>query len=242
MPLANFTDVVAEQIRDVGKAEEIEFWRGFMHSDRCKSNWCDSAPNPECEPEIHGMLRYMAWSYARHGSPMEVLDIGSGPISIFSNAFHGMTVNLKAADPLADDYEKLWTDEARRLRVTRPVPVPGEELMRHFGKNSFDVTHIRNAIDHAVHPILVVEQMIEITRKDGIIIIHGFEDEALIQQWGGFHQWNMRLVGGELEFEGASRKKYGVMATFADKLRPISWSTKRLVTGKNWASLVAAVV
>jgi hypothetical protein len=52
----------------------------------------------------------------------------------------------------------------------------------------------------------------------------------------------MRIVRGEMEFEGATRQKYGVMATFGQQLKLINAYTKPLVNGKNWSALVAAVV
>jgi hypothetical protein len=45
-------DTVDQQTREAGRASEIEFWRDFMQSARCKLNWCDAIPNPECDQEI----------------------------------------------------------------------------------------------------------------------------------------------------------------------------------------------
>jgi SAM-dependent methyltransferase len=235
-------DTVDQQTREAGRASEIEFWRDFMQSARCKLNWCDAIPNPECDQEIYILLRYVAWAKCKLGKPIDVLDIGSGPISILTHVFHGLHAHLKAADPLADEYERLWTDEAARMRAVRPVPVAGEDLARHFGRNSFDVSHIRNAIDHTIHPMAVMEQMIEITRKNGVIVVHGFENEAATERWEGFHQWNMRIIPGDMEFEGSTHQKYGVLATFGQQLELISTYTKRLVNGKNWLGFVAAVI
>jgi SAM-dependent methyltransferase len=238
---SSLVESVDQNTRAVGKAHEIGFWREFMQSDRCRFGWCDATPNPECDQEIYTLLRYVASSFGQSGRTVDVLDIGSGPISVLTNVFHGLQANLKAADPLADDYEKLWTDHARRLRAVRPMGVAGEDLVDYFGSNAFDVTHIRNAIDHAVNPIAVVEQLIEITRKNGLVIIHGFENEADSERWGGFHQWNMRIIRGDLEFEGAAHKKFRVIANFSNQLRLISACTKRLVNGKNWSTLVVQV-
>lgn len=235
-------DAVDPKTRQVGKAHEIEFWRVFMGSDRCASVWCDAIPNPELDKDIYSLVRSLAWAYEANEKTLDILDIGSGPVSMLTNAFHGLQVNLKAADPLADEYEKLWEDKTRRRQVVRPVSVAGENLVQQFGNNSFDVTHIRNAIDHAVHPMAVVEQMIGITRKAGLVIIHGFENEAKAENWAGFHQWNMRIVNGELEIEGNVGQKYGVLKTFKDQLKFISAYTKPLPGGKYWSTLIAAIL
>ncbi|MEJ0018278.1 MAG: hypothetical protein WDN25_17295 [Acetobacteraceae bacterium] len=87
----------------------------------------------------------------------------------------------------------------------RPVAVAGEDLAGHFGTQVFDVAHIRNAIDHAVHPMAVVEQMLAITRPGGFLIIHGFENEAIAEHWHGFHQWNMRVGPRRPGIRGAPR-------------------------------------
>ena len=173
---------------------------------------------------------------------MEILDIGSGPVSMLTNAFHGLRASLKAADPLADEYDPLWTDSVRKAQVVRPAAVAGEDLVRRYGNGSFDVSHIRNAIDHACHPLAVLEQMIGITRQNGHIIIHGFENEASAEGLQGFHQWNMQVHNEELMFEGSAHQQYRVMEVFGNRIKPLCSYTAPLVNAKRWCTFVACVL
>ena len=82
---------------------------------------------------------------------MEILDIGSGPVSMLTNAFHGLRASLKAADPLADEYDPLWTDSVRKAQVVRPPPWPEKTWCDAMATGaSMWATFVTPSITHAI--------------------------------------------------------------------------------------------
>jgi len=181
---------VPQTLRDVGWDDEMSFWREFCQSERFIENFCVRVPNPEMDQEIELFIKGYAVAQNAHGQVPRVLDIGSGPVSMLSHSFDGEKVELHAADPLADDYRKLW-DPSKYKNLVLPVACPVEELSQRFEHNSFDVTHIRNALDHVTNPLDGLEQMLTVTKPGGFLIVHGFANEAVSENWQGFHQWNL---------------------------------------------------
>jgi len=235
-------DSVNAELRQTGKAHEVAFWSQFMRSDRFLINWCDAAPNPELELEIDVVVKSLALSANAQGKTFDVLDVGSGASSILSHSFVGLDVRLMAADPLADDYDALWVDQVRRLKVCRPTFCLGEGLVAHFGRRTFDLAHIRNALDHSENPVTVVQQLIEVTKRSGFVIIHGFENEAITENWQGFHQWNIQFEERDLVITGRSGRPHRLMETFARKTRLVRTWRKQILPDKFWCGIMMQVI
>lgn len=207
---------VGSEVRSSGWDHEVSFWRDFVQSERFAENWCSAVPNPELEREIHVFMRSVAqrtWDEERR--PARILDIGSGPVSILTHSFTGLHVDLQAADPLGKEYDKLW-DSPRKAAVVKPIAVDGEQLVRKFGANQFDVTYIRNALDHTANPMTTVQQMLAITKPGGYVIAHCFENEADAEGWHGFHQWNIHIENEDYIITGRDLVPAGVFETITD--------------------------
>jgi ubiquinone/menaquinone biosynthesis C-methylase UbiE len=115
--------------------------------------------------------------------------------------------------------------------------VAGEDILAHYGKDVFDVVHIRNALDHSTNPMTVIEQMIAVAKPGGYIIMHGFENEAVMEHWRGYHQWNIVRIDGDLQISGKNRKQaFKVYEHFQDEVSKVRCSGHRI--GKAWCSLI----
>lgn len=178
-------------LEHVGTEEEVSFWQGFLQTKRFELNWLKATPNPELDIEADLLIRGLA-AYRDPATPVRLLDVGSGPVSHFSNGFTDLPVEPHAADPLADHYNALW-DHPLKAKACTPVTCAGERLSTVFEAGFFDVVHIRNAIDHVVNPIEVLEEAAKVTKSGGYVMVHGWEDEAMHQGYRGMHQWSMRL-------------------------------------------------
>lgn len=201
---------VESNVRLSGWDHEVSFWRDFVQSDRFANNWCSAVPNPELEREIHVLMRSVAQRvWADEGRPARILDIGSGPVSILTHSFVGVHVDLQAADPLGKEYDKLW-DSPRKAAVVKPIAVDGEQLLSKFGTNHFDITYIRNALDHTANPITTLQQMLAITKPGGYVIAQCSENEADAEGWHGFHQWNIHTENGDYIVTGRDLVQAGV--------------------------------
>jgi hypothetical protein len=236
-----YIDSVTDEFREIGKIDELNFWQSFVQSERFEQGWLLAKPNPELQLEILLFLRGLAANYQYQHQTLSLLDIGSGPVSILSNAFEAFTnVELQAADPLADHYNQLWQHE-RKTTVCTPIACEAENLVTRFGSQCFDVTHIRNAIDHCIHPLEAADQMRLVTKSGGFIIIHGAENEADRENWTGFHQWNLTVRRDDLIISGKKGIRYSFRKEFANSLLPTCCYVYPLGS-VNWCGIIAQVL
>ena len=212
-----------------GFQHELEFWKGFIQTDRFKENWISDTPNPELQPESAGIILAEIEGRKKY----RVLDLGSGVVSILRGTVPDK--NLTSCDPLADDYQEIFDYNSHGIRP--PDCQSGENLK--YNDNYFDVVHISNAIDHASNPAGVHSEMERVCKKDGLIVISGFVNEGEHERYKGLHQWNARIITGVdeldyiLEVDREGRKGgFVVDARYNGKL--IHAETIRLETGRNY--------
>jgi SAM-dependent methyltransferase len=167
--------------------EEVEYWEHWLATSG--GRWSEEYAqrldaNAEIgEPSIREILA---------GSPearVSILDVGAGPLSAVGYRLPGRSVSLTAVDPLADEYERLLADAG----VTPPVRterVDGEALLERFGPDCFDIAYSRNALDHAVDPLAIIDNMLSVVRPGGHVILRHVRNEALRQGYVQLHQWN----------------------------------------------------
>ena len=129
--------------------------------------------------------------------PVRVLDVGAGPATSLGKMHPERTLEIVAVDPLADEYEALWRDAG----IRPPVPTKrgiGERLVERFGTAAFDIAYARNALDHMIDPLAVVEQMIAVVADSGYVVLRHSQNEATKARYRGLHQWNIVLEGSDL--------------------------------------------
>lgn len=127
---------------------------------------------------------------------IEILDVGAGPVSTVGYCFPGHVLTVVPVDPLADKYNRLISN-AGLVAPVRTQTVEGESLVAHFGVDRFDVAYSRNALDHTVDPVVVIEQMLAVVRPGGHLVLrHGLR-EAVNEEYVQLHQWNFEEVDGD---------------------------------------------
>ncbi|BCH60540.1 hypothetical protein RvVAR0630_31640 [Agrobacterium vitis] len=232
-------ETISQSLRDAGREDEINFWREFCRSERFIDNFCVREPNPEIDADVELFIKGYAVAQNVHGLVPKVLDIGSGPVSMFSRSFAGEKVELHAADPLADDYITLW-DPTKYTGLVLPVACPVEELSQTFGADEFDVTHIRNALDHVANPLVGLDEMLKVTKPGGFLIVHGFADEAVAEKWQGFHQWNLCWAeGNDFTVSGKGGVTYSLKQFFGERTRIMRPWMRFPREGKAWCGFIA---
>ncbi len=131
----------------------------------------------------------------KNNAKPRVLDIGSGPLSMFAYGSHQELIDLVAADPLADQYKELL--DKYHYTLTYPlVKVFGEELASRFGEQSFDIVWIHNALDHSRDPQIVLKQMVKVLKPGGYLYVQGWSKEGTAEGWYGLHQHDIYLAPG----------------------------------------------
>lgn len=162
---------------DEGAEHELEFWRGFVLTERFK-DWIAPKPTPELRSIVREFL--VERPFAR------VLDVGSGVVSLL----HGTVPQdrLVAADPLATEYATFF--DYREHGIEPPIQASAEDLSFH---GEFDVVHMSNALDHSGDPVRAMEGLFRAVKPGGWVIVQTFEDEGRHQGYAGLHQWDLRI-------------------------------------------------
>lgn len=210
-----------------GRSHELSFWENFTKTRRFQNNWLSPTPNPELQPETRDIIE----GEIKGKKKYRVLDLGCGAISILYGTVP--VKNLTSADPLAHEYKKMvdYPDPA-----LEPQMVSGENMP--YKDDSFDVVHISNAIDHASKPLKVVAEMDRVCKPGGVVIISGFVDEGLHEQYKGLHQFNIHIIsgiGGEKILEcqdKAGGNVFAIDARYNGEL--ILGDTVKLETGRDY--------
>lgn len=137
--------------------------------------------------------------------PPRILNAGSGPLApgpvscegagesggpgVPSGARSLGQVPVVAADGLGRFYMQLF-DFLGQAPHAKPLHCAVEELLRCFPRDHFDVAHIRNALDHAVDPLLGIRQLLSVVRPGGWLLLRHERNEGVPGQFQlGLHQW-----------------------------------------------------
>lgn len=177
-----------------GKAEEEKFWARWIETRG--SEWPDEFrermdPTTELQPHVSEELD------VPEGQVPVILDVGAGPMTILGKMWRGEPVTLIAVDPLATIYDRLLD----RFGVVPPVrTITGhvERLSESLDAASFDLVHMRNALDHSYDPLEGIRQMLTVAKTGAPVVLRHARNEAERESYVGFHQWNVDERGGRM--------------------------------------------
>jgi SAM-dependent methyltransferase len=174
---------------------EVNFWRRFISSGG--SEW-PQAFERQTSPEARvkdGVL--MAKIDLVKSEPVEILDVGAGPLTIIGTTYPGRTLEITATDPLADDYDRLLAEAGVEPPI-RTLQCRGEDLLERFGPERFDIAFARNAIDHTIDPVCVIQNMLAVVKPAGFVVLRHYRNEGVTQSYDGLHLWNFDVDDGRL--------------------------------------------
>ena len=130
------------------------------------------------------------------GHTFQILDCAAGPATTVGKMLGDQRVEVVAVDALADHYRKMLDE----IGLTPPVPtISGEveHLDEQFAPASFDLVHMRFALDHCYNPLEALRQMTRVTRDGGAVLIEHYRDASEVT-FEGLRQWELRPVPGDL--------------------------------------------
>jgi SAM-dependent methyltransferase len=224
-------------------AHELKFWKDFVKTERFIKGWAGGLrKNPELNCEVYnfivGLPEYIDTVNRKVGSKFEVLDVGSGVVSILRGIENIRTV-VTACDPLWPLYEIIFDYKGHGIEPCRPYA--GEDLPY---ENQFDIVHMSNALDHSEYPGDVFENLFKACRPGGYVIIQSFENEADFEKGEGFHKYNIMLNGKQLEYQYIHDPTENAYFSFdcsesGMKFEVVHATTQKLDTGKNWIIWIA---
>lgn len=206
-----------------GLPSEIKFWDDYLAS-RGKS--CNAAaefdfrisPDSELQPWLR------EWLACPDGAALRAVDVGAGPLTWLGKKWGSRQISIEAIDPLAEAYDHLM----ERYGINPPVRTKqgeGEEIAGRFGREVFDLAFARNCLDHACDAIQAVTSMVAVTKPGGVIFLWHSPDEAEHMKYQGLHQWNFRLLKGEL-IVCKGGKMLNVNRAFAGQLKALRCELK----------------
>jgi SAM-dependent methyltransferase len=137
-----------------------------------------------------------------NGRVPEVLELGSGPISMLGWGVSEGMIKVTAVDPLAKEYEGTLA-RFKYSHPVKPVKGEGEKLSKMFRAESFDMVYSSNAIDHTISPRRCMENISMVLKCGGIAFLEGYINEASIEGWRGMHRFNISAGDGRLLSEDA---------------------------------------
>jgi 2-polyprenyl-3-methyl-5-hydroxy-6-metoxy-1,4-benzoquinol methylase len=173
------------------RSHESGYWTDSLAAPDARERFADRLdPNTEISGTV---LRRAVEEIPREA--VSILDVGSGPLTSVGKAYPGKRIQVTAADALAEEYMTALR-KANVEPLVPPVAVAGEDVASHFGAESFDVAFMANALDHTADPILVLDNLVEVTKRDGRVALRHMKNEGERNSYFGIHLWNIECRDG----------------------------------------------
>lgn len=164
---------------------------------------------------------------------IKILDVAAGPVSCVGWQLNGQRPDITPIDALAVQYRAILGE----FQLTPPVyteQCDGENIPELFAPESFDLVHIRNALDHCYDAVSVMRNMLSVLKHGGVLIVCGHTDEAVFEEYVGLHQWNVRADDGQMIIWRPG-ERHEINKLFADQLTAVEAMQDDSV---RWTSIV----
>jgi SAM-dependent methyltransferase len=175
-----------------GIPNELAWWQHYLSDDPVGRQW-----QLESQDEMQPVTDQFLVSYFQDiaEKTIRIIDVGAGPITKIGYALEGKKLEIVSIDPLARYYHRLLKRNGIGLPVNT-IEGDGESLLKKFGLQSFDIAYACNSLDHSYDPIIVIQNMIQLIRPPGYVLLRHFRNEAEAGAYDGLHQWNFDCEGG----------------------------------------------
>jgi SAM-dependent methyltransferase len=173
------------------------------------------------------------------GTRVRIVDVGAGPMTCVGKhdpRVPERKIEIVAIDPLASEYAEL----IRAAGISPPVPTQrcsGEDLIRVYGEQQFDIAFAQNSLDHSADPIAAIQSMVDAVRPGGAVVLHHYRREAETNRYEQLHQWNFDVQAGRLLLYNR-RQSHDVGELIADR----ATTSARVHDGSYHAQWVAATI
>lgn len=199
-------------------SSEVLFWEHEYYryaTARRHPWWWHLEYSADADKELVNALDMLS---KRFSERLRLADIGSGPVTSFSEKIDTRKWDIVSVDPLADIYNRL--NDEYGVESPRCVRAFGETLTSVFDRNSFHLVLSQNAIDHSESPCDFASEMVSITKPGGLVCFYGFIKKGTADIWLGLHKWDIELVGNDLLVSNKDRSIFRQVITDRTRLEP----------------------
>lgn len=210
----------AKQVWESGLGNEVDHWanwlsggaEAFAHLPFNDYSWRrDPKADLRNQPHIADFLTPISPAV----SPLRLLDVGAGPLTVVGKNLPGRQVQITAVDPLAPEYDKLLAHN-QVVPLVRTTFAEVERLTDQFVENSFDFVYCQNALDHVYDPIKGIDEMLRVVKPGHTVVLFHRINEGENEKYWGLHQWNFCREGGQFIIWGTVGR-YSVNKEFVGK-------------------------
>lgn len=175
-----------------GLQYEVHFWNNWLQEKG--GPWPEDYqsrlhPRPLADWLVHLLPPEMS-------RPIRVLDVGAGPITKTGTFIPDRNSEIIAVDPLANAYNTLL----HKYNIVPPIRTQfgfTEDISARFEPNSLDLISCTNALDHAIEPLWGLIEMFICLQSGANIFLSHRCNEATVENYSGFHQWNFDSDGDD---------------------------------------------
>jgi hypothetical protein len=224
---------------------EIAFWDNWFKSKG--SQWPDDYKERLKADKPFYFRNQLKKTAAFGEKHFTALSVGAGPLEragFVVSPWLGLdaTLEMIATDPLAKVYDTVLM----KYGVVPPLRTryaKGEELASYFAADFFDISYSLNALDHVQEPMIVLHQMVIVTKPGHQVIIEGNSNEAINENYVGFHQWNNACDNGKFIIWSRGKPTIDVAAVLGPVAKSVTCSgqTGRVLVGKMVAIITKAL-
>lgn len=137
-----------------------------------------------------------------------VLDVGCGMSYATGNYLNRggllQPLNLHYVDALAFYYNDILQRHHRNLPKINFGML--EYLSAFYPRQEVDLVIIQNALDHSSKPVKGLLQTLDTLKVGGKLYLNHHPHEAVVEQYKGFHQYNIDIEGGRLVIWNSEEK------------------------------------
>lgn len=198
-----------------GVQSEIDFWRSVFVGQKFPAFRQEMLGRIDPDSPV---VKYVAARLPKNipTTDVKILDVAAGPVSCIGWKLDGQSPQITAIDALAPQYRDIL-DEFQLVPPVYTQHCDGENIQDVFSPATFDLVHIRNALDHCYDALAVMQNMLAVLKSGGVFIACGYTDEAAFGNYDGLHQWNVRVDDGRMIIWRPG-ERHDVNALFADQI------------------------
>lgn len=186
-----------------GVSYEAAFWRGYLSN---KKNFEQICKNVKSKRNISlaGLDRSEFCFDKDKADHFTVLDVGCGMIYANGCCIDGTNVDMHYVDPLAFIYNEI----ADKMNADLPVIEFGmiEYLSSFYPEQNVSLIIVQNALDHCFDPVKGVLECIKTLKTGGVLYLFHRKNEAVFENYRGFHQYNIDVRGDSLVIWNKSKE------------------------------------